>query len=147
MMNDKEKFANNPSFIIHRISHTIKQINNKELEKYGLTGQQGRIIGYLWFNRDRDINQKDIEQEIGIKGSSVTSLIQNLEKQGFITRVRDKKDARNKFLVLTKKGISLHEVLFKQINKIEAQLLKDMDEDQKKAFLMGLQTALKNIEE
>lgn len=149
-MDEKEKlerFKHNYIFTIHKISHMIKQYNNKDLEEYGLTNQQARIIGYLWFNKDNDINQKMIEQEIGIKGSSVTSLIQNLEKQGFITRIKDKNDGRNNVLILTEKGIGLHEILFDKINKLQMKLLQGIDEEQRISFLNALTKVLENIEE
>lgn len=56
----------------------------------------------------RDVYQKDLEAELGITRSSVTNLLQLMEKKGYIRRVDVMSDARLKRIVLTDKG---HEVL------------------------------------
>ena len=121
--------------MIHRLSRMIVQWNNKNLAQYGLTTQQATIIGYLYFNRHKYVNQKAVEQEIGVKGSSVTSIIRNLEKQGLINRDRDTNDIRNKIIRLSEKGIQLRKVLFKQIVSMEKRLLKDVSPEERVMFL------------
>ena len=48
-----------------------------------LTMMHSWIIGYLYANREREIFQKDIEQRFAVGRSTVTNLLQLMEKKGF----------------------------------------------------------------
>ena len=69
----------------------------------------GWIIRYLYENREQDIFQKDIEQRFAVGRSTVTNLIQLMEKKGFVKRESVKQDARLKKVILTEKGIASQE--------------------------------------
>ncbi|MCI9561276.1 MAG: winged helix-turn-helix transcriptional regulator [Clostridia bacterium] len=58
--------------------------------------------------------QKDVERQINLRPSSVSTLISNLEKDGFLKRTVSEGDARSKYLELTEKGryICIKEKLF-----------------------------------
>ena len=49
-----------------------------------VTMMHGWIIRYLYENREQDIFQKDIEQRFAVGRSTVTNLIQLMEKKGFV---------------------------------------------------------------
>ena len=69
-----------------------------------VTMMHGWIIRYLYENREQDIFQKDIEQRFAVGRSTVTNLIQLMEKKGFVKRESVKQDARLKKVILTEKG-------------------------------------------
>ena len=67
-----------------------------------LTSIQGIVLHYIIVEKDRgDIFPKDLEEFLGIKGSSVTSLINNLEQGGYLRRESLESDVRYMNLVLT----------------------------------------------
>ena len=74
-----------------------------------MTMMHGWIIRYLYENREQDIFQKDIEQRFAVGRSTVTNLIQLMEKKGFVKRESVKQDARLKKVILTEKGIASQE--------------------------------------
>ena len=74
-----------------------------------VTMMHGWIIRYLYENREQDIFQKDIEQRFAVGRSTVTNLIQLMEKKGFVKRESVKQDARLKKVILTEKGIASQE--------------------------------------
>ena len=51
-----------------------------------LTIMHGRILGYLKYNQDRDVFQKDIEEAFNITRSSVTGVVKLMEQKGYIRR-------------------------------------------------------------
>ena len=71
-----------------------------------VTMMHGWIIRYLYENREQDIFQKDIEQRFAVGRSTVTNLLQLMEKKGFVRRESVKQDARLKKVILTEKGIA-----------------------------------------
>ena len=66
-----------------------------------LTIMHGRILGYLKYNQDRDVFQKDIEEAFNITRSSVTGVVKLMEQKGYIRRESVAGDARLKKLCLT----------------------------------------------
>lgn len=69
-----------------------------------LTSIQGMTLHYIIVESQyRDVFPKDLEEFLEIKGSSVNSLINNLEKNGYLRRESISKDGRYKKLVLTEK--------------------------------------------
>lgn len=125
---DNDEFIGEKIIIL---SMKIRRKLDNETSKYGITGVQGRIIGFLFFNFDkRDIFQKDIEQELEIRRSSVTSVLQLMEKNGLIERVSISKDARLKKLVLTEKGNEVQRNVYNRILDLEQSLKEELSEEE-----------------
>ena len=100
-------------FELHTTDICISRALNRMIDESvadRATPAHGRILGFVEHeNRmGRDVYQKDLEAELGITRSSVTNLLQLMEKKGYIRRVDVMSDARLKRIVLTDKG---HEVL------------------------------------
>lgn len=113
------------------LSMKIRRKLDNETSKYGITGVQGRILGFLCHNSDkRDIFQKDIEEELEIRRSSVTSVLQLMEKNGFIERVSVSKDARLKKLVLTEKGNEVQRNVHNRISELEESLRRELSDEE-----------------
>lgn len=113
------------------ISNKIRRKIDHEVSKYGLTGVQAKIVGFVYFvSKNRDVFQKDIENDLKIRSSSVTSVLQLMEKNGYIKRVSVCKDARLKKIILTDKGIEVQEKVFIIIDNIENQIQEEITDDE-----------------
>ena len=88
------------------IGHKIMDISLKNGMDQA-TVMHGWIMGFLYENRDKDIYQKDLEMKFGISRSTVTNILQLMEKKGYIRRVSVEKDARLKKLELTEQGLQI----------------------------------------
>lgn len=127
------------------IGHEIKAVNHlmhrKMLEcaaKNGidkLTIMHGWIIAYLYNNQDKDIFQKNLEREFSISRSSVTNILQLMEKKGYIKRVSVENDARLKKIVLTDEGKSTKSSIDKTIISIEHEIDSVFSPEEKQTFL------------
>ena len=101
-------------FEIRRLDHMLARNIQACVKSAGLdevTLMHGWIIRYLYEKRDEDIFQKDIEQHFSIGRSTVTNIIQLMEKKGFVLRESVEHDARLKKVVLTEKGVLSHEMI------------------------------------
>ncbi|MDR1950136.1 MAG: hypothetical protein LBQ38_12155, partial [Spirochaetaceae bacterium] len=58
---------NKLAVLIKFIEHSIKTSRNNLLKGVDITPSQMDILGFLLFNQDRTINQRDIENEFNIK--------------------------------------------------------------------------------
>lgn len=135
------------SYFIRNIAHLMANMQNRCLTMFGLTNQQARILMYIDKNirKQRNIKRKDLENFLNLKGSSVTSLMHGLEKNGFIERAQSSKDARRKELVLTSKAKSLIEQMDLIFEATDNQLQEGMSEEEKMTFRLLLGIAHNNI--
>lgn len=99
-----------------------------------VTLNQGRIIGYLWHNRDTDIYQRDIEREFGIRRSTATRLLQLMESNGLVVREQVMSDARLKKIVLTQKAVEMEKEIHTVIDSFEEDLAKAFTPEEEKEF-------------
>lgn len=100
-----------------------------------VTGGQGRILGMIVeVSKIRNIYQRDIEAEFHIRRSSVTSILQLMEKKGWIIRESVPEDARLKRLVPTEKGIEVHNQVRNAIRQMEESMRNVMTEEERAVF-------------
>lgn len=113
------------------LAHKINRKIGKELAEYDITTIQGKILGFLYFySGKKDIFQKNIEEEFNIRRSSVTSVLQLMEKNGYIQRVSVVEDARLKKIVLTERGVDTYNKVYNSILKVEKSLVEELSEEE-----------------
>ena len=121
---------------IHMVGNQMKRLFDNAAAEYGLTSIQSRMIRYLYLESEkRDIYQKDIEEEFNIRRSSVSSVLQLLEKKGYIERVSVEKDGRLKKIVLTGTGKLIQEKVHSLIQEGEQKLRDELTEEELKIFI------------
>lgn len=110
------------------------------------TPMHGWIIEYLYRHRDEPVFQRDIEREFSITRSTVTNILQLMERKGYITRRSVEQDARLKQLVLTEKGRQFHEntmLALHQTDEYVAGLLTEEENTELLRLLNKLYLGLK----
>lgn len=128
-------------YIGRKINILDKRIHRKidrEASQYGITAVQSRILGFIYCKSNKkDIFQRDIEEELDIRRSSVTSVLQLMEKNGYIKRVSVSEDARLKKIIITEKGLEIQKKVYDYIIKME-KLLQDELSDKETDILINL---------
>lgn len=119
--------------VSNAIRRKIEGINIEE--KYGLTGGECAIMGYLFENMERPLYQKDIEEEFHIRRSSATRALQAMEKKGIIFRQSELHDGRLKRLVLTERAVEIGRGVGDMIEEAEQRLLKGISREELNTFL------------
>ena len=78
-------------------------------QKFGIdiSQDQWMVLGPIWKNKG--ISQKDIAEYCGKDKTSVTKIIDTLEKKNLLVRVPDQLDQRIKRVVLSNKGKEMME--------------------------------------
>lgn len=119
------------------VSRSLRCFFNMAMSVNGLTGIQSRLIGYIYMEEKngRDVLQRDIEDVLRIKRSSVTSLLQTMEKKGLLIRESVQGDARIKKLVLTEKARTLQGFNREVLYNIEHEIRMLFSEEEFHQFL------------
>ncbi len=141
--------ANRSAFCsIRAVSNAIRRkIEGINIEdKYGLTGGECAIMGYLFENMGRPLYQKDIEEEFHIRRSSATRAMQAMEKKGIITRKSEPHDGRLKRLELTEQAREIGRDVGDMIAEAEQRLLRGISDEELSAFLDMCDRICRNVE-
>ncbi len=136
------------SYYIRNIAHLMANMQDRCLTMFGLSNQQARILMYLAKHNIRgqkNIKRKDLENFLNLKGSSVTSLMNGLEKNGFLERIQSDNDARRKEISLTPKAKQLVEQMDLIFEATDNQLQEGMSEEEKMTFRLLLGIAHNNM--
>jgi DNA-binding MarR family transcriptional regulator len=115
--------------LIGRKVNAYTRVNGVE----DVTPMHGWILRYLYSRRGQPVYQRDIERDFAITRSTVTNILQLMERKGYIRRESVPEDARLKRLELTDAGAEAHEKM----------LLALFQTDE---FISGLLTEQENAE-
>ena len=95
-------------FLVTKIKQHGDRIFEKVLAEKGIdsfNGAQGRILYVLW--QQDGVPIKTVSEQCGLAITSLTTMLERMEKQGLIRRVSDEKDRRKTLLFLTDKARDL----------------------------------------
>lgn len=137
-------------FRIRSLWQQIKRLMNRHLTEndgHGLTGMQFAIVSYIAReSTERDIFQKDLEQKFDIRKSTVTGILNTMERDGLLLRETVPYDARLRKMILTEKALQAKENTEQVIESVETQLSKGLSQEEIVTFLDILEKISKNAE-
>ncbi len=92
----------------------IRQNVVQEFEGINLTGPQGMLIGTLIHGGDMKISE--LSKKLGLSNSTVSGIVDRLEKKGIVERTRSNADRR---VILVSVTSDFRKGAYKHFNKIE----------------------------
>ncbi|MBQ6387652.1 MAG: MarR family transcriptional regulator [Ruminococcus sp.] len=136
---------------IKGVDHLMQREMLKSAAQMGIdkvTVMHGWIIGYLMSHDEEDVYQRDIESYFSIARSTVTNIVQCMEKKGYVKRVSIDSDARFKKLLLTDTGRKVGEDIRAAVVANEercADILSGDERGQLLTLLRKLRLGLENL--
>ena len=112
-----------------------------------LTGKNCWIIGYIAENKDKEIFQKDIENQFVIRRSTVSGILKLMEKKGYIIREGVSYDARLKKLTLTEKSWDFVSKTMEKVDENEEKLRNGLSVEELDSFFRTLEKIKQNLEQ
>ena len=139
-----------PMLVFKRFGHQIHLMVQKEAKRCGIEfmgGPQGQVVRFL---DSREENQdlvliKDIEQELNITKSVASNLVKRMVQNGLVELEASPVDKRAKFVRLTGKARSQMQQVKAFFERIDKQLMEDIDEDELLIFEKVLGQLQENI--
>jgi len=102
------------------------------------------IMGLLF--RNDGINQQEIGNKVSKDKSSITYLINSLVKRGFVQRIENKNDRRNKQIYLTDKGKQIVETVYPWALELYKKAVGEFNENEIKNALLLVKKMITNLE-
>lgn len=121
----------------------FKLVPHSETDEF--TDMQGQILGFLFESRDRDMFQRDIEENFWIRRSTASRFLKVMEQRELICRESVPQDARLKKLILTPKAISIHEIIEQQIEMVERRITEGLTKEEIAQFHQIMAKIIKNL--
>lgn len=138
-----------------RVGPEIRRLNNlikREAEKCSaraelesMTGLHGWIIGHI-SHSETPIYQRDLEKRFSCRRSTISNVISLMEKNGLVTRVASKEDARLKEIVLTEKAKEIDSLIRADLDRLDARLKAGIEREELDLFFKTLDKIKANIE-
>ena len=138
------------SDLFKKIANGQKAMLNHGVAQNDITYVQSLVLLYLsnmrcQFGADHEVSQKDVEDYLLLKGSTVTRLLGRMEENGLIRRVRSQKDCRSNYLVMTEKGRDFVPVFYQILDNIEELMTEGFGQEEKETLMAMLQRVLENM--
>jgi len=119
--------------LLQQIKEGIKQTVRHEFKELNLTGPQGMLVGTLAHHGKMKIS--DLSGRLGLSNSTISGIVDRLEKQGLVERTRSKTDRRVVYVGVTSEFKKKADNNFDQIGKKFQMILSETTpEDVEKIF-------------
>lgn len=116
-----------------RAAHHVSEFSRQNVKTYGLNITEFAVLELLYHKGDQPIQM--IGKKILIASSSITYVVDKLEKKGYVERIDCPTDRRVIYASLTENGRALIERIFPQHAEAITQLFEGMDEQQLQQFI------------
>ena len=112
----------------------------------GRCGTQVRILNFVLVSYpDREIYQKDIEEELNIRSASVSTLLKKMEAQDIIRREKVSCDERLNKILPTRHTVEMKEQVERHVALLEKRLTAGVGEEELKVFFDVLEKMHENM--
>jgi len=103
---------------------------------YGITPVQFYVLNALWVADGMKF--KELANSVGIDGSTLTGILDRMERAGFVERRDDPQDRRSLLVFLTAKAIEMGPGLISLAEKLDREVRRQLPPEQLEIFLQVL---------
>lgn len=135
-------------FLIAQIHQRAGRIFTKKLKEHKIeeiNPAQGRILFPLW--QKDGLSIQELSQRTSLGKSTLTSMLDRLEADGFVMRVSSKEDRRKILIYLTEKDLAMRKAYDRVSDEMIELFYQGFTEDEKNIFESHLQRILQNLEQ
>jgi DNA-binding MarR family transcriptional regulator len=131
--------------LLRRAHRSYTRKLQERLAEHGVSLAQYLHLRELW--ELNGITQVELSQKVGIEKASSTAVLDALDKQKLIFRVRNAQDRRKVNVYLTPAGQKIRDVLSPAAKGIAAQAVSDLSQSELDILFSVLNRMIGNLEE
>lgn len=110
------------NYLLTTAQHSVFQYLNGKLSEYDVTPSQYGVLSCLW--QREFATPKQISEILCLETSTISGVLDRMQKKGLIDRVINRDDRREVRMVPTEKGKALEEPISKIIDEVNEEVLK-----------------------
>lgn len=127
------------------LMYTLDKSKNRVFKKFGITSSQADILLYLLLNKEKEIYQKNIENQFSLSNPTVNGIVDRLESKKLIFREKIEKDKRLTLIRLTPQSLKLEKNIVDSLIKFNENIMKEITENEIHIFEQVINKMLENI--
>lgn len=124
--------------LMKKVMGKIKHSVGTHFKEMNLTGPQGMLLGTLAHHDKMKVS--DLSEKLGLSNSTVSGILDRLENQGLVERMRSKEDRRVVYVNVTDKSRKLFQQHFEEINRLVEQMMDEATAEELDTILNGMST-------
>ena len=137
-----------PYYLVTRVSLAATSVFKKVFAEAGLTELKPAYIGTLMSLWNEDgLKVIELGRRAGLEPSTMTGLMDRMERDGLVKRVADPDDRRVLKIFLTDAGRAIQDTVAATVDHVMAQVLTGIDDDDVTHLKDTLRKVLANVHE
>ncbi|MCT8977684.1 MarR family transcriptional regulator [Clostridium sp. CX1] len=131
-------------FMTNRQSKKLAEAFNNRLAPFGVTRVQWIAMYYL--DKYKSLSQMELADKMDIKPSTLARLVDRMERDGYVQRVKNDEDRRIFLVSLTEKGEKFWKDLLPEGENMGKVFSNNISDEDMSAFMKVLNQMVRNIE-
>lgn len=130
--------------LVQRLVRVMNIFEKDSIKAFGFTSSQ--CYSLLHLNRNGNLSMNQLSEKMNLSMSTMTRIINNLVRDGFILRERDETDKRVVNLRLTDKGVKGATILRKAIQEYYKNIVGNLPNGQVEEIMSSMSVMLNILE-
>ena len=130
--------------LFQEVMQLFKHSMNKLLDETGMSAPQGMVLGLLSKNKDKKMKITELSSHLCLSNSTVSGIIDRLEKQQMVVRERSEEDKRVVYVSISPDFKDMHKNFHDKFQKNIQNIMSKGSEEELHKIFEGLD-ALKNL--
>lgn len=122
--------------ILHQLIHLFKKKEDQQLERTGLSAKELYVLEHI--REENPWRFNDFAENYRLKPSTLTGIVERLEKKGLARRGRDKVDRKAVYLYSTSQGKDVVKQHMKEDGLFFSSMLLPLDAEEKMQFISSV---------
>lgn len=109
------------NYLLTTAQHSVFLKMTEKLSVFDLTPVQYAVLYCLWENNKK--SPKEIAERLKLENSTISGILERMEKKGLIKRMISKEDRRFIQIMLTEKGAALEEDVLAAVDEVNEEVM------------------------
>lgn len=97
---------------LKKTTELLEELHSRFFAKFGISNTKFNVLAILYTGDNAGMILSEIGERMLVTKGNITGLIDRLEKQGYVYRIRDKEDRRKVLAAITERGkVYIEEVI------------------------------------
>ena len=137
ILNDSAQVAK----LFQEVMHLFRQNMSKVFEDTGMTAPQNMVIGIL--SKEKTLKISELSTKLSLSNSTVSGIIDRLEKQGMVERKRSEQDKRVVYVSISSDFKEMHRNFHKRLEENIANIMNKGTHEELDKIFVGLDSLKK----
>ncbi|MCI2105338.1 MAG: MarR family transcriptional regulator [Intestinimonas sp.] len=132
------EFSHCINYLLTVSQHEVFQAFAGRLSPFGITPGQYGVLNCLWTRGP--LTPKEIAQDLRLENSTVSGVLDRMQKRGLLDRIVDPNDRRSVQVVVTEAGMAMKDEVLRTVDELNVQILGGFSQIQRDNLLVCLRT-------